>query len=87
MLNRFFAIVVAVVAREGGWVNKFEGDAARVPVRAPTDDPDHAAKALRAAGPSPELARADTVLRAGIGVATGEVIAGFIRTPERFSTR
>ena len=85
MLNRFFAIVVAVVAREGGWVNKFEGDAALCLFGAPTDDPDHAAKALRAAGAIPrELARADTVLRAGIGVATGEVIAGFIGTPERF---
>ena len=28
MLNRFFRVVVAVVNREGGWINKFEGDAA-----------------------------------------------------------
>ena len=28
ILNDFFAVVVEVVGREGGWVNKFEGDAA-----------------------------------------------------------
>ena len=28
LLNRFFAVVVEVVGEHGGWVNKFEGDAA-----------------------------------------------------------
>lgn len=85
MLNRFFAIVVAVVAREGGWVNKFEGDAALCLFGAPQDEPDHAARALRAATAIPkELDRSDALLRAGIGVASGQVIAGFIGTPERF---
>ncbi len=85
MLNRFFAIVVAVVAREGGWVNKFEGDAALCLFGAPQDEPDHAARALRAATSIPkELDRSDAQLRAGIGVASGQVIAGFIGTPERF---
>lgn len=85
MLNRFFSIVVAVVDREGGWVNKFEGDAALCLFGAPQDEPDHAARALRAAAAIPrELVHSGEVLRAGIGVATGEVIAGFIGTPERF---
>lgn len=85
MLNRFFSIVVAVVNREGGWVNKFEGDAALCLFGAPQDEPDHAARALRAAASIPaELDHADEPLRAGIGVATGDVIAGFIGTPERF---
>ncbi len=85
MLNRFFAVVVAVVAREGGWVNKFEGDAALCLFGAPQDEPDHAARALRAAAAIPrELAHTDAMLRAGIGVATGEVIAGFVGTPDRF---
>ncbi len=85
VLNRFFAIVVAVVAREGGWVNKFEGDAALCLFGAPQDEPDHAARALRAATAIPkELDRSEALLRAGIGVASGQVIAGFIGTPERF---
>ena len=42
MLNRFFRVVVAVVNREGGWVNKFEGDAALCLFGAPQDQPDHA---------------------------------------------
>lgn len=85
MLNRFFSIVVAVVDREGGWVNKFEGDAALCLFGAPQNEPDHAARALRAAAAIPaELRRSTGLLRAGIGVATGEVIAGFIGTPERF---
>lgn len=85
MLNRFFRVVVAVVNREGGWVNKFEGDAALCIFGAPQHMDDHAARALRAAVALPvELAQSGTLLGAGIGVATGEVIAGFVGTPERF---
>lgn len=85
MLNRFFRIVVAVVNREGGWVNKFEGDAALCLFGAPQDQPDHADRALRAAGALPrELTHSDQVLSAGIGVASGDVLAGFVGTPERF---
>jgi adenylate cyclase len=85
MLNRFFRIVVAVVNREGGWVNKFEGDAALCLFGAPQDQHDHADRALRTAAALPrELARADDVLGAGIGVASGDVLAGFVGTPERF---
>ena len=85
MLNRFFRVVVAVVNREGGWVNKFEGDAAMCIFGAPQDQPDHAARALRAAAAMPrELARTPNLLPAGLGVATGEALAGFVGTPERF---
>ncbi len=85
MLNRFFRIVVAVVNREGGWVNKFEGDAALCLFGAPQDQPDHADRALRTAAALPrELARGDDLLAAGIGVASGPVLAGFVGTAERF---
>jgi adenylate cyclase len=85
MLNRFFRVVVAVVNREGGWVNKFEGDAAMCIFGAPGDQPDHAARALRAAAALPrELALTADVLPAGVGVATGEVLAGFVGTAERY---
>jgi len=85
MLNRFFRVVVARVSREGGWVNKFEGDAALCLFGAPQEQLDHADRALRTAAALPrELAQADDLLGVGIGVATGEVIAGFIGTAERF---
>jgi adenylate cyclase len=85
MLNRFFRAVVAVVNREGGWVNKFEGDAALCIFGAPQDQPDHAQRALRAARGLPrELEHTGGPLRAGIGLASGEVLAGFVGTPERY---
>lgn len=85
MLNRFFRVVVAAVNREGGWVNKFEGDAALCLFGAPQDQPDHADRALRTAAALPsELAASDCQLSAGIGLATGEVVAGFVGTAERF---
>jgi len=85
MLNRFFRVVVAAVTAEGGWVNKFEGDAALCIFGAPEDTPDHAARALRAAAAIPPTLAADReVLPAGVGVATGDVLAGFVGTPERY---
>ncbi|HTO00879.1 MAG TPA: adenylate/guanylate cyclase domain-containing protein [Microthrixaceae bacterium] len=85
LLNRFFRVVVSVVIREGGWINKFEGDAALCLFGAPQDQADHADRALRAAAAMPaELRATADMLGAGIGVATGEVIAGFIGTEERF---
>ena len=85
MLNRFIRVVVAVVNREGGWINKLEGDAALCLFGAPQDQPDHALRALRAAAAMPaELARLEDMLECGIGVASGEVVAGFVGTRERF---
>lgn len=85
MLNRFFRVVVAVVNREGGWVNKFEGDAAMCVFGAPTHSPDHAARALRAAHAIPrELARDRRVLPAKVGVASGRALAGYVGTTDRF---
>ena len=48
-LNRFFAEVVDVVETHGGWINKFEGDAALAVFGAPTDHHDAACAALAAA--------------------------------------
>lgn len=85
MLNRFFGVVVAVVNREGGWINKFEGDAALCIFGAPQDQPDHADRALRAAHALPRRLLSDGgPLFAGIGVASGEAVAGFVGTPERY---
>jgi adenylate cyclase len=49
MLNDLFTAVVAAVEAEGGWINKFEGDAALCIFGAPLPQPDHAGHALAAA--------------------------------------
>jgi adenylate cyclase len=83
ILNDFFKLVVEVTARHGGWVNKFEGDAALVVFGAPTDHADAPAAALRAARELHE--RMDGMpLRAGIGVSFGPAVAGNVGAEERF---
>jgi adenylate cyclase len=84
LLNDFFAVVVEVVERHGGWVNKFEGDAALCVFGAPGDHPDAAGAALAAAR---ELRRRLHVLPgvdAGIGVAAGPAVAGNVGAERRF---
>jgi adenylate cyclase len=85
LLNRFFAIVVEVVEKECGWVNKFEGDAALCVFGAPTGRPDAAADALRAARALSERLSGDLEgAAAGIGVSAGPAVAGNIGAQERF---
>jgi adenylate cyclase len=84
VLNSFFAVVIDVVTGEGGWVNKFEGDAALCIFGAPRSLDDHAARALRAAAALPgALAAQPEQFRVGIGVATGMAVVGNVGTPER----
>lgn len=82
-LNEFFGAVVDAVAAHGGWVNKFEGDAALCVFGAPVDRPDAGACALAAAR---AMARglATLEVEAAIGVCAGPVVAGNIGTESRF---
>ena len=82
VLNGFFAEVVRIVSAEGGWVNKFEGDGAMCIFGVPVGEPDHAARALRAARRLQTSLR-DAGLSAAIGVSSGEVVAGNVGTEER----
>jgi adenylate cyclase len=84
-LNRFFGIVVDVVSVHGGWVNKFEGDAALCVFGAPTEHPQAAAAALAAARElRRRLGRELKVLDAAIGLSAGKVVAGNVGTAERY---
>ena len=83
-LNAFFAVVVDVAARHGGWVNKFEGDAALVVFGAPADHPDAAGAALAAARELRHRLHVLPGVDAGIGVSAGEAVAGNIGAEERF---
>jgi adenylate cyclase len=85
LLNRFFAEVVAAVDRHGGWINKFEGDAALAIFGAPTPLADKDAAALAAARDLDRHLRQRTPdLPAAIGVASGAVVAGHIGAESRF---
>ena len=88
VLNQFFSAVVRCTAAEGGWVNKFEGDAALCVFGPPEDDPDHSARALRAARMMhtalAELAKGHPGFDAGIGVSTGTVVAGNVGAEDRY---
>ena len=88
VLNSFFGAVVRVVASEGGWVNKFEGDGALCVFGAPARQPDHAARALRAARRLRDelkaIAPAHPGLDAAIGVSSGQLVAGNVGTEQRY---
>jgi adenylate cyclase len=88
ILNDFFDLVVRIVDTQGGWVNKFEGDGALCVFGVPGTQPDHAARALRAARllhlALIHLAERHPGLRAGIGVSSGSVVAGNVGTEARY---
>jgi class 3 adenylate cyclase len=92
LLNAYFSIVVEAVARSGGTVNKFIGDAALCIWGAPREAQDPELSAVRAALEIQAGAKALGELRAaqglltvglGIGINTGEVLAGNLGSHER----
>jgi adenylate cyclase len=84
LLNQLFQLVVDAVRAEGGWVNKFEGDAALCVFGVPLDQPDHAARALRAAHRLRDCLAAWGGLDAAIGVSSGPAVAGNVGSEERY---
>ena len=85
VLNAFFRTVVTVIDTQGGYVNKFEGDAALAIFGAPTDLDDPAGRALRAARLLRDsLTESRGMLDFGIGVAYGGVFAGNIGAEDRY---
>lgn len=94
MLNRYFTEMVEECMEQGGLIDKFIGDAIMVvfgaPVRLPPEASARAA-ARAALGMQRRLARLNAALQAeglpplsiGIGIHTGEAIAGNIGAPQR----
>jgi adenylate cyclase len=87
-LDGAFAILVDILDRHGGIVNKFLGDGFLALFGAPIETPDAAQQAVAAAREM--LAAMDKIneadswpLRIGIGVHFGEVVAGNIGSPRR----
>lgn len=90
-LNRYFSVMVSIVHRHGGIVDKFMGDglmavfgldAARPLERGPEERAVAAAAAMIAALPALD-AEVSRPLRIGVGVHRGEAVVGVIGAPER----
>jgi len=85
LLNEFFRVVVDTVGRHGGFVNKFQGDAALAIFGAPIEHPDASGAALAAARElHDELLPVIGSAEFGIGVSSGRAIAGHIGAQARF---
>ena len=82
-LNEFFSVVIDVVHSHGGWVNKFEGDAALCIFGAPLDCDDAPTRALAAARDLAGRLR-ELPIDAAIGVSAGPVVAGNVGAERRF---
>ncbi|GAB2820810.1 adenylate/guanylate cyclase domain-containing protein [Actinocorallia aurea] len=85
LLNLFFGVVVDCVNRNGGWINKFEGDAALAIFGAPAALPGAGGHALAAGREMAVLLRERVPeVTAGIGISRGQVVAGYIGAEQRF---
>jgi adenylate cyclase len=85
LLNKFFRVVIDVVESEGGFVNKFEGDAALCVFGAPVASDDPAGQALCAARKlGQRLEREVPEVGFGIGVSAGKAVAGNVGAEHRF---
>ncbi len=90
LLNRYFSLQVEVIFRHQGTLDKYIGDAIMAFWGAPTDQPDHARRALECAREMEqtllrfrkELGPDGEHFDVGIGIHTGEAVVGFIGSPE-----
>jgi len=94
LLNDYLSEMGTILMEEGAYLDKYIGDAIVAFWNAPLDQPDHAARACRAALKcqrrlmelGPELqARAGVPIRARIGLNTGEALVGNLGSKERFN--
>ena len=91
-LNRFFGRMTGVIRAQGGEINKFLGDGFLAVFGAPVHYPDHARRAVEAAlemehelaALNDELsALGEPLMEIGIGIDSGEVIAGKVGSADK----
>ncbi len=87
MLNEYFSAVTRPIEKYGGVITQFQGDAILAVFNVPTDDPDHAVHAVRAALEIHEVVNiekfAGITLKNRVGINTGEVVAGSVGSENR----
>lgn len=94
VVNQFFAVATDAILDQGGTIDKYLGDAIMAFWNAPTDQPDHAALACRAAlrildkvdtfNESVALDRSLPRLEVGVGINTGPCTVGNFGSSRRF---
>jgi len=92
LLNEYFAALTDCIFRYDGTIDKFVGDAVLAVFGSPEADPQHCRKAVMAGVEMQQVmeqvsrrreARGDVTCQIGVGIHTGEVLHGFIGSPER----
>ena len=92
LLNTYFTLMFEAISNHGGVVNQMVGDGLMSIFGAPVAQPDHCQRAVEAALEMIELielfnqdqaALGKQQIRIGIGIASGEMIAGFTGTSRR----
>jgi adenylate cyclase len=92
LLNEYFAALTECIFRNDGTIDKFVGDAILAVFGSPEADPQHCRKAVLAGMEMQEAARevskrrkakSEVSCEIGIGIHTGQVLHGFIGSPER----
>ncbi len=92
-LNEYLTAMTDIILEEGGTLDKYEGDAILAFWNAPLDQPDHAARACRAAARCEQALdrlnpgwrnRTGVPVRMRIGIHSGEVIVGNMGSGKRF---
>ncbi|MGH7309178.1 MAG: adenylate/guanylate cyclase domain-containing protein [Candidatus Rokuibacteriota bacterium] len=92
LLNQFYELMIEATFRNAGTLDKFLGDAVMAVFGAPIAHADHALRAVRTAVAMREgierlsrrrIRRGGEPLTVGIGVSTGETVAGTVGTDDR----
>jgi len=89
-MNEYFTVVSKPIAKYGGVINQFQGDAILASFNLPKPHEDHAANAVRAALEIDRTLDTHTFnlgiqLMARIGINSGEVVGGLVGTRDRLS--
>jgi class 3 adenylate cyclase len=92
LLNTYYTLMFEAINGHGGTVNQMVGDGLMAIFGAPVPHPDHAVRAVQAAQEMVDLiqlfnqeqaAQGKAPIQIGIGIASGQVIAGFTGTQSR----
>src|SRR4029077_6609036 len=87
MLNEYFELMVEMIFKHEGTLDKFVGDEIMALFGAPVAHPDHAYRAVKVAVEQMQaleewnlvrVAEGEDPIRVGMGINTGEVVAGYL---------